>query len=156
MSSALTERTLGTCRLGGRPRPATGKTSSNADRPGQPACAQGLTELGAHAVPGVGEDRPEANAGGDQAIQFGERNLRLGSRRAIFGGTRRRARAELGRRSRPPEGTVVSPPSPPVRVHKRRRRRPSLSIVWRKRARSKRGPTSSRLLKKSGAFADEA
>ena len=50
------------------------------------ACAQRLTELGAHAVPGVGEDRPEANAGGDQAIQFGERDLRLGPGRAIFGG----------------------------------------------------------------------
>jgi hypothetical protein len=84
--------------------------TGNADCPAQPARAQGL--LGAHAVPGVGEDPPEANAGGDQAIEFGERNLRLGSRRAIFGGTRRRARAELRRRSRPPEGTVVSPPSP--------------------------------------------
>jgi hypothetical protein len=39
--------------------------TGNADRTGQPARAQGLTELGAHAVPGVGEDRPEANAGGD-------------------------------------------------------------------------------------------
>ena len=60
--------------------------TGNADRPGQPACAQGLTELGAHAVPCVGEDRPEANAGGNQAIKFGERDLRLGPRRAIFGG----------------------------------------------------------------------
>ena len=53
---------------------------------GKPACAQGLTKLGAHAVPCVGEDRPEANAGGDQAIEFGERDLRLGPRQAIFGG----------------------------------------------------------------------
>src|ERR1700690_1487201 len=60
--------------------------TGNADRPGKPACAQGLTELGAHAVPRVGEDRPEANAGGDQAIEFGERDLRLGPGRAIFGG----------------------------------------------------------------------
>ena len=60
--------------------------TGDADRPGKPACAQGLTELGAHAVPCVGEDCPEANAGGDQAIEFGERNLRLGPRRAILGG----------------------------------------------------------------------
>ena len=60
--------------------------TGDADRPGKPACAQRLTELGAHAVPCVGEDCPEANAGGDQAIEFGERNLRLGPRRAIFGG----------------------------------------------------------------------
>ena len=60
--------------------------AGNADRPGKPACAQRLTELGAHAVPCVGRDCPEADAGGDQAIEFGKRNLRLGPRRAIFGG----------------------------------------------------------------------
>ena len=57
-----------------------------ADRPGKPACTQGLSELGTHAIPCVGEDRPEANAGGDQALEFGECNLRLGPRRAIFDG----------------------------------------------------------------------
>jgi hypothetical protein len=60
--------------------------AGNADGPGKAARAQRLTELGAHAIAGVGENRPEANAGGDQAIEFGERNLRLGPRRAIFGG----------------------------------------------------------------------
>src|SRR5271170_8204825 len=59
--------------------------TGNANRPGKPARAQGLTELSAHAIPGVGEDRPEANAGGDQAIEFGQSNLRLSPRRAIFG-----------------------------------------------------------------------
>ena len=60
--------------------------TGDADRPGKPACAQRLTELGAHAVPCVGKDCPEANAGGDQATEFGKRNLRLGPRRAILGG----------------------------------------------------------------------
>jgi hypothetical protein len=63
MSSALTERTLGTCRLGPAASgdgedefdaaPVDLLMTGNADRPGQPACAQGPTELGAHAVPGV-------------------------------------------------------------------------------------------------------
>jgi hypothetical protein len=48
--------------------------------------AQRLTELGAHAIAGVGENRSEANPGGDQTIQFGQRDLRLGPRRTIFGG----------------------------------------------------------------------
>jgi hypothetical protein len=92
--------------------------TGNADRPGKPACAQGLTELGAHAVPGVGEDRPETNAGGDQAIEFGERNLRLGSRRAISAGTpARSSRASSpvqvsGRNSRRPTITGISPREP--------------------------------------------
>ena len=45
--------------------------AGNADRPGKAARAQRLTELGAHAIAGVGENRSEANAGGDQTIQFG-------------------------------------------------------------------------------------
>ena len=60
--------------------------AGNADRPGKAARAQRLTELGAHAIAGVGENRPEANAGGDQTIQFGQRDLRLGPMRTIFGG----------------------------------------------------------------------
>jgi hypothetical protein len=59
--------------------------TGNANRPGKPARAQGLTELGAHAVPSICKDRPEANAG-DQAIEFGQSDLRLGPRRAMFGG----------------------------------------------------------------------
>ena len=79
------------------------------------ACAQGLTELGAHAIACVGEDRPEANAGGDQAIEFGERDLRLGPRRAIFGGHASTGEPSFvagpisGRNSRRPTITGTSP-----------------------------------------------
>jgi len=39
----------------------------NGDRPGKPR-AQRLTKLGADAIAGIGENRSEANAGGDQPI----------------------------------------------------------------------------------------
>ena len=61
----------------------------DADCPGKPARAQGFAELRAHAIAGIGEDRSEPNAGRDQTIQFSERDLRLGSRRPIFGGDAR-------------------------------------------------------------------
>jgi hypothetical protein len=41
-----------------------------ANRPGKPARAQGLTELSAHPIPCVGEDRPEANASDGSLIEF--------------------------------------------------------------------------------------
>jgi hypothetical protein len=56
----------------------------DAHRPGKAARAQGLAELGAHAIAGVGENRSETHAGGGQTIEFGERDLRLGPRRAIL------------------------------------------------------------------------
>ncbi len=80
--------------------PLSPVVTRDADRPSKPARAQGLTELGAHAVPGVGEDRTVANAGGDQAIEFCKRKLRLGPRPAIFGGHASAREPTPGRTSR--------------------------------------------------------
>jgi hypothetical protein len=60
--------------------------TGNADRPGEPPRAQGLTELCARAIARVGENRAKANPGGDEAIEFGERDLRLRPRQAMVGG----------------------------------------------------------------------
>ena len=54
----------------------------SADRPGQAPPAQRLAERRAHAIAGVGENRAKTDAGGDQPIEFGERDLRLRPRRA--------------------------------------------------------------------------
>ena len=83
--------------------------TGDADRPGKPACAQRLTELAAHAVPCVGKDCPEADAGGDQAIEFRQAQSPTWPAPSDIGRARRRARAELRRRSRSPAGTVADP-----------------------------------------------
>ena len=49
----------------------------DANRPDKPARAQGLAELRARAIAGIGEDRSEPNAGRDQTIQFSEREVGL-------------------------------------------------------------------------------
>ncbi len=96
-SSAPTERALAHAARGGdrvrrrgrRVRRRMGRPSGDGGcRPprGRAARAQGLTKRRAHAIAGVSEDGCEANVGADQSIQFGKSNLRLGPRRATFGG----------------------------------------------------------------------
>jgi hypothetical protein len=56
----------------------------NADRPSEPARAQGLTKGCTEAVAGIGEDAAKAGSGGAHTIDLLQRDLRLATISAVL------------------------------------------------------------------------